>query len=81
MLVLDSANVSRLHGKFLRQDGHSSFYDLGSSNGSIINGEKVTVNQANVLKAGDIIRLGDFVLLLEDVSSRLINGQRRWLLG
>ena len=38
-LVLDSPDVSRIHGKFFIQSGNYYFCDLGSRNGSVINGK------------------------------------------
>ncbi|NJO79743.1 MAG: FHA domain-containing protein [Cyanobacteria bacterium RM1_2_2] len=67
-LSLDSPNISRLHGKFSRRDGQYYFCDLGSSNGSMIQGEMAVANQDYLLQPGQIIRLGDFVLSLEAVS-------------
>jgi predicted component of type VI protein secretion system len=66
-LSLDSPSVSRLHGKFLHRDGQYYFCDLGSSNGSLIQGEMAVANQEYLLQSGQIIRLGDFILLLEAV--------------
>lgn len=64
-LLLDSPSVSRLHGKFFHQDGQYYFCDLGSSNGSLIQGEMAVANREYLLQPGQVIRLGDFVLLLE----------------
>jgi len=66
-LVLDSADVSRLHGKFLQHSGDYYFIDIGSSNGSIINGKLAEINQKYLLKPGDIVRIGEFVLILEEI--------------
>ncbi|MBD1847201.1 FHA domain-containing protein [Cyanobacteria bacterium FACHB-63] len=67
-LVLDSPDVSRLHGKFRLEQGQYYFYDLGSANGSTINGQLAQANHGYVLKSGDIIRVGEFVLLLHEIS-------------
>jgi methylglyoxal synthase/pSer/pThr/pTyr-binding forkhead associated (FHA) protein len=67
-LVLDSPDVSRLHGKFLLQNGNYYYCDLGSRNGSLVNGRMAETNQKYVLKPGDIIRLGEFVLMLEEIT-------------
>jgi pSer/pThr/pTyr-binding forkhead associated (FHA) protein len=64
-LVLDSNNVSRLHGKFSRQDGQYYFSDLGSSNGSMVKGELAVANQGYLLQPGDVVRMGEYVLILE----------------
>lgn len=63
-LTLDSPDVSRLHGKFALENGQYYFYDLGSSNGSLVNGKLVQPNHGYLLKPGDIIRVGEFVLIL-----------------
>ncbi|MDF5728312.1 MAG: FHA domain-containing protein, partial [Rhizonema sp. PD38] len=65
-LVLDSTDVSRLHGKFFARAGNYYFSDLGSRNGSMINGKLVEKDNSYILKDGDIIRIGDFVLEIED---------------
>jgi FHA domain len=88
-LVLDSRDVSRLHGKFFRQEGQYYFSDLGSSNGSTINGKPAVVNQDYSLKPGDIIKIGEFVLTMEatyeeelpgtiigDLEATVISGKR-----
>lgn len=69
-LVLDSPDVSRLHAKFSVEDGQYYFYDLGSANGSLVNGKIVQPNQGHLLKPGDIIRLGEFVLILQTISEQ-----------
>ena len=65
-LVLDSNDVSRLHGKFFAQGGNYYFSDVGSRNGSTVNGKLAEKDHSYILKDGDIIRIGDFVLMLED---------------
>ena len=67
-VVLDSPDVSRLHGKFIFQDGNCYFCDLGSSNGSMVNGKVALTNQRHMLQSGDVIRLGEFVLMIEEIS-------------
>ncbi len=66
-LVLDSPDVSRLHGKLIYQGGNYYFCDLGSRNGSMINGKLAEKNQPYLLRHGDLIRIGDFVLTMKDI--------------
>jgi methylglyoxal synthase/pSer/pThr/pTyr-binding forkhead associated (FHA) protein len=66
-LVLDSPDISRLHGKFLLENGNYYFCDLGSRNGSLINGKIAESGHKHLLNTGDTIRLGEFVLILEAV--------------
>jgi methylglyoxal synthase len=68
-LVLDSPDVSRLHAKFFCQGGNYYFSDLGSRNGSTINGKLAEKNQLYILKDKDIIRIGDFILMMEEMIS------------
>lgn len=69
-LVLDSPDVSRLHAKFAFESGHYYFYDLGSSNGSMVNGRVVAPQQKQLLKPGDIIRVGEFMLTLHRLDEK-----------
>ncbi|MFB2769524.1 FHA domain-containing protein [Pelatocladus sp. BLCC-F211] len=64
-LVLDSLDVSRHHGKLFTKDGNYYFCDLGSRNGSMVNDELVEKNQEYLLNSGDSIRIGDFLLKIE----------------
>ncbi|OUL36892.1 hypothetical protein BV372_04430, partial [Nostoc sp. T09] len=66
-LVLDSPDVSRVHGKFFLQNGNYYFCDLGSRNGSIINGKLAEKNKPVLLKDKDVIRIGDYVMTVEDM--------------
>ena len=68
-LVLDSPDVSRLHAKFFLRDGNYYFCDLGSRNGSIVNGKLAETNQIHMLKIGDVVRIGEFVLIMEAISA------------
>lgn len=64
-LVLDGADLSRQHAKFSIVDGNYYFTDLGSRNGSLFNGELVQANREYLLHPDDIIRVGDFILKIE----------------
>lgn len=67
-LVLESSDISRLHGKFFLQNGEINYTDLGSRNGSLINGEAAVVNQVYSLKPGDVVQAGEFVLIIQETS-------------
>ncbi len=57
---IDDDSISRFHAK-LHLTGHEvQIEDLGSSNGTLVNGEKVT---RDALKDGDKIRLGETTIL------------------
>jgi methylglyoxal synthase len=67
-IVLDSPDVSRLHGKFFVKSGSYYFSDLGSRNGSIFNGKQAEKERPYILNDGDIIRIADYVLVVEAVA-------------
>lgn len=58
-LVLLGDLVSRHHTRITFFEGRATLQDLGSHNGSWVNGERVTTR---VLKEGDICRVGNFRL-------------------
>lgn len=64
-LVLEGPDLSRQHAKFLTKDGNYYFADLGSRNGSLFNDELVEPNREYLLNSGDRIRIGDFILKME----------------
>lgn len=64
-LILESSHVSHNHGVFTYQVGSYYFADTGSSNGSLINNKVALKNQTYLLKAGDVLQIGNFVLTLQ----------------
>lgn len=58
-IQIDSPGVSRYHARILVAGGHATLEDLGSKNGSYVNGTLVT---SRPLSSGDEIRLGATVL-------------------
>ncbi|MDZ8030779.1 FHA domain-containing protein [Nostoc sp. DedSLP04] len=67
-LILDSPDISRVHAKFFVKSGNYYFSDLGSRNGSIVNGKQAEKDRPYSLSDGDIIRIADYVLILEAVA-------------
>jgi ABC transport system ATP-binding/permease protein len=58
-ILIDSAGVSRRHARVFLQNDQDMLEDLGSSNGTFVNGERL--NKPRRLKHGDIIQLGQMV--------------------
>jgi diguanylate cyclase (GGDEF)-like protein len=58
-IVVNEQSVSRNHAQCICNEGSVSITDLGSSNGTYINDEKI--DEPRLLKDGDIIRLGNIV--------------------
>ncbi len=66
-LVLDSPEISRVHCRILFWQGQCYFADLGSTDGSRLNNQTVQINRNYPLKPEDTIRMGDFLLLVEEI--------------
>lgn len=59
-IFLDCENISRRHAAFaLDQDGNTTVTDLGSTNGTLVNGKKIA---SHILEDGDRICLGNVIL-------------------
>jgi pSer/pThr/pTyr-binding forkhead associated (FHA) protein len=61
-VVAHDLRVSRHHGRIVGRRGTLIYLDLGSTNGSKVNGEPVT---EVVLGVGDRLQVGDTALVLE----------------
>ena len=72
-LTLDDVRVSRRHAELSASDGGFDIRDLGSSNGTFVNGHRVTSAR---LADGDLIGIGGQTLQLIDGRLRII-GERR----
>jgi phosphoserine phosphatase RsbU/P len=59
-IVLDDSSVSRRHAKLFRQEGRWYVEDMGSRNGTSLNGKRTTA--ASPLQPGDEVKIGDTVL-------------------
>ena len=53
-----AAGVSRMHAVIKHTDQNITFMDLGSANGSFINGKRLTPNEVQALNHGDVVALG-----------------------
>lgn len=63
-VILDDARVSRLHGVVRLRHGRLSYLDLGSSNGSLVNGHRV--RRPVEIDDGAELRLGRIRLVCEE---------------
>ncbi len=54
--------VSRIHAAIRRGEDRLTLVDLGSVNGTYLNGQRLPPNQPRVLRDGDEIRLGKLVV-------------------
>jgi pSer/pThr/pTyr-binding forkhead associated (FHA) protein len=60
-LVLADPEVSRRHARLVRQAGYYAIEDMGSTNGTFVNGQRI--GRLTALQDGDIIDLGDTIRL------------------
>jgi ATP-dependent Clp protease ATP-binding subunit ClpC len=67
-LVLADTNVSRKHCRIVRVDPYFFLVDLGSQNGTLVNGARV---EKALLRHGDVLRLGDTDLRYEDARAEV----------
>lgn len=71
-IVLPSLEVSRVHGQIVYHDGTYHFLDVGSTSGSLLNGEVVPVNEIRPLHLGDLLQIGDTFLHIEELAPPLL---------
>ncbi|HET9959005.1 MAG TPA: FHA domain-containing protein [Polyangiaceae bacterium] len=62
-LVLPKGNVSKRHARLLFREGRFIVTDLNSTNGTYVNRRRIT--QATIVREGDRIYIGDFILRIE----------------
>ncbi|MGZ6142709.1 MAG: FHA domain-containing protein [Myxococcales bacterium] len=63
MVRLTEKNVSRKHGRLLREDGHFYIEDLDSFTGIRVNGEKI--KGKHLVREGDLIQISEYDLSLQ----------------
>lgn len=64
-ICLPGQQVSRQHARFSISDGHLKLEDLNSSNGTSLNGSRLSSDPVNVFK-GDTVQFADIELLVFD---------------
>lgn len=62
---LSETRVAPLHAQILSEKGVYALVDLGSQEGTSLNGRQLTPNQPIPLKAGDVLRLGGVLLVFK----------------
>ncbi len=63
-LVLEDARISRRHAVLTRTPGRVVIADLGSRNGTFLNGTRLE-GPAQALAPGDVLKVGDFTLVFD----------------
>jgi len=65
--VLPKGNVSKRHARIVLKDGKFIIVDLKSTNGTYVNGRKIT--SPLVVKESDKIYIGDFIVGVDEAAS------------
>ncbi|MGB0678991.1 MAG: ATPase, T2SS/T4P/T4SS family [Polyangiales bacterium] len=63
-IVLPKGNVSKHHSRIVLKDGRFIVVDIKSTNGTYVNGRKIT--SPLVVRPGDKVYIGDFILVIEE---------------
>src|SRR5215471_18162749 len=63
-IILPKGNVSKRHSRIVLKDGKFIIVDLKSTNGTYVNGRKIT--SPLVIKPSDKIYIGDFILAVDE---------------
>jgi hypothetical protein len=61
-IAINDAEISRKHARLTFQGGKYVIEDLGSTNGTFVNGQRLA--SAVVLKSGDVVSLGEQIVLM-----------------
>lgn len=75
-IKVENQAISRNHGLFLPLRDHWFYRDLGSTNGSWVNGVAVPAGRGRIVRAGDTIQLATSALRLEYLDARMAESAR-----
>jgi glycine betaine catabolism B len=67
-IVLPCPEVSRTHGRIVYSEEAYHFVDLGSTSGSLLNGELIPHHDQRILHPGDLLQLGKTFLHVEELT-------------
>jgi glycine betaine catabolism B len=73
-IYLDRPEVSRIHGQLAWVDAALTYSDLGSTDGSKINNQPIEINQPQVLRSGDSLQIGEYILLVGSIDIAINHG-------
>jgi hypothetical protein len=68
--------ISRRHGRFFRGGSHWFYHDIGSLNGSFLNGLKLDAGVRYLVRDGDILQLADICLRVRESTEAGLVGQK-----
>jgi hypothetical protein len=70
-IVVRDAKISKLHAMFIEDKSGYRLTDMGSANGTVVNGERLKKKQSVKLKSGDKIVLWRYMFTFLDLDSFL----------
>ncbi|MFW5741426.1 MAG: FHA domain-containing protein, partial [Myxococcota bacterium] len=63
-VIISNPSVSRIHASITHENGETYVRDLGSKNGTFVNGKQVGM-QPTLLRVGDLLTIGDVKCVVE----------------
>jgi glycine betaine catabolism B len=66
-VMLDGPEISRIHGSITYANDAYQFTDMGSTSGSILNGDRVKLEATYALNVGDLLQLGETFIYIEEI--------------
>jgi DNA-binding NtrC family response regulator len=76
-VTLDDARASREHARVRRQGGEIVLTDLGSRNGTRLNGEMLAEHRERRVRSGDIIAIGHVEIVVAETPAQRAPGRAR----
>lgn len=70
-ISLPAQTVSRTHGLFVRLRANWFYKDLGSTNGSWLNGRPANQGEWKLVRSGDVLQLADAAISISEVDDNL----------
>ncbi len=74
-IVLPKGNVSKRHSRLVLKDGHVEIADLKSTNGTYVNGKKIT--ETTSIGTADRVYVGDFLIVIDGLGGEVASPSRR----
>jgi pilus assembly protein CpaF len=74
-IVLPKGNVSKRHTRLSLKEGHIEIVDLKSTNGTFVNGKKIT--EVTPVGASDRVYIGDFLITIDGLAGEVVSHSRR----
>jgi hypothetical protein len=68
-VIIRASKVSKIHAAFVIGKGDWQLLDMGSVNGTVVNGERLEKNQSVKLNSGDMISFWRYVFEYHDLDS------------